>query len=113
MSRTIKDYPWDVRKYYEAGYEHAPKNIRAARRSQRKKGYHTIGSWDAWTAHRDEIDWLDASDEKVRWRWYESAPKEFRKTLQRRFRAKTRDATAHEDYDLCPRFRRNAAWLYW
>lgn len=68
---------------------------------------------------------LSAIGESMAWewkkrRWYENAPKKFRKALAAEFKAKCTAATRkkfldydHEDDYLCPVFKKNAAWWYW
>lgn len=112
MSRTVKDMPYHIRNAEWAGQK-VPKDWRT------RWGWRN-GAFDYWLDLADgnrRLAWdMQSRDEPPfrhsRWQ-YSDVPSDFRRDLNRSYRAKTNQMVREERYDDIPKPVRNAAWLYW
>lgn len=127
MARTYKDMPYEIRRIKKArnrvpaDWREKTRWIYAPRRFTYRKTYDGANTdwsllaesqsyYQQWCNERDE---LFGAAKKFGYKdWYDGVPAEFRKDLNRAYRAKTKQMIREEKYEV-PRPRRNAAWLYW
>lgn len=110
MSRTIKDMPYPIRHAKWQGRK-VPKDWRSRWSWRAPVPDEYMDAADGnWSHARD----LWQNDLPVgRWDFYGEVPSDFRRDLNRAYRAKTNQMVREGRYDEIERPRRNAAWLYW
>lgn len=116
MSRTHKDEPYDVRKVRNVGrkFDNEMKKFRWSQRPKHKRGWN-VDEYRAWEAKYEEvfgeIDNLFYKSKRYRMGMLSNPPSDFRRDLNRSYRAKTKQQIREgKEPDL---FRKNANWLWW